>query len=37
MSPESTAVVARVIAEVPAFRLEFLPDISVVEAARHVA
>jgi hypothetical protein len=37
MSHEATAVGARVIAEVPAFGLEFLPDISVVEAARHVA
>lgn len=37
MSPKATAVVARVIAEVPAFGLEFLPDISVVEATRDVA
>jgi hypothetical protein len=37
MSRKAPAVGARVIAEVPAFRLEFLPDISAVEAARDVA
>jgi hypothetical protein len=37
MSPESTAVVARVIAEVPAFRSELVPDMAAVEATRDVA
>jgi hypothetical protein len=36
MSPKATAVGARVIADVPAFRLGFFPDLSAVEAARHV-